>query len=192
MRTDPNENDAIVSHVKTGIWEITTQDGINGTERKWYVVTGVCMDDRVDTKRFRKLLFPPNSNNNNSNNNNSKKQRPKITMAPTAVAEGLVGFRSGTMAPICHLTPMKLYLEESIVSKSSSATHPTTNNNNNNEDETRDERDHPAGHNHNYHHHRLKVGSGMFGKCLSIPLDKFLQIAEASPQSLEICSLIQT
>jgi hypothetical protein len=96
-------------------------------------------------------------------------------MASTEAAERLVGFKSGTMAPICHTIPMKLYPEETIVAKikKNSKETSTTNNtmltnitNNNIIDVTKQSQQ-----------HRLNVGSGMFGKCLSIPIDKFLKIA---------------
>ena len=38
-------------------------------------------------------------------------------------------------------------------------------------------------------HHRLCVGSGMPGKCLSISFDKLWSIAEANPMGAELVTL---
>lgn len=141
-----------VTHVKTGIWEVTCFDDVDGApQTPFYIVTGVSMDDRVDTKKLRKAVFAgaPTS-----------KRRPKLCMAPTDIAEKLAGFKSGTMTPICHSVDMKLYLEESI------AKNPIPD-------------------------HRLCVGSGMFGKCLSLPAKTLIQIAENNAEGLKICSLIR-
>ena len=145
------END-YVSHVKTGIWEVTSFDDDGKPKETYYIVTGVSMDDRVDTKKLRKYVFAGQQH----------RRRPKIDMAPTDIAEGLAGYRSGTMAPICHTHNMKLFLEESLLKRVDVETH------------------------------RLNVGSGMFGKCLSISTKKFLAIAEANPKGLEICPIIRT
>jgi prolyl-tRNA editing enzyme YbaK/EbsC (Cys-tRNA(Pro) deacylase) len=83
-------------------------------------------------------------------------------MAPQRIAEELVGFPSGTMTPICHSVDMKLYLEESIV----------------------DNMEDPA-------RHKLLVGSGMMGTCLSISADKFLAVAKSNSKGLSVCSLVQ-
>lgn len=58
------------------------------------------------------------------------------------------------MAPICHTTPMKLFLEESLV-------------------DSVDE-----------NMHRMNVGSGVFGKCLSIPV-------KSCEEEFELCSIIR-
>jgi prolyl-tRNA editing enzyme YbaK/EbsC (Cys-tRNA(Pro) deacylase) len=141
-----------VSHVKTGIWEVTSFEDDGRPKETYYVVTGVSMEDRVDTKKLRKYVFAGQQH----------RRRPKIDMAPTDIAEGLAGYRSGTMAPICHTQNMKLFLEESLMERV--------------DDEN----------------HRLNVGSGVFGKCLSISPKNFLAIAEANPKGLEICPIIRT
>lgn len=150
MEEDTDED---VSHVKTGIWEITCLDDEGNPKDPYYIVTAVSMDDRVDTKKLRKAVF--------AGQNNSR--RPKLSMAPTDIAEGLAGYRSGTMAPICHTVPMKLYLEESLIHNDMVDTK----------------------------FRRLNVGSGMFGKCLSISVDRFLAISSANPKGFEICPIIQ-
>jgi hypothetical protein len=52
------DNDKNVSHVKTGIWEIITfnEDDNGGAAipcEPFYVITGVCMEDKVNTKKLR-------------------------------------------------------------------------------------------------------------------------------------------
>lgn len=37
----------------------------------------------------------------------------------------------------------------------------------------------------------IECGSGMFCKCLSIPANKFVQVAQASSKSMTVCPLIQ-
>lgn len=96
-----------VTHVKTGIWQVTCVDEIGHQLVPFFVVTGVAMTDRVDTKKLRKAIFA----------GQSQKRKPKLRLAPTKVAEELAGYQSGTMAPICHSVDMKLYLDESIAAK---------------------------------------------------------------------------
>ena len=140
------------THVKTGIWQVTCFDQHGKSQPSFFVVTGVAMEDRVDTKKLRKALFAGQTH----------KRRPKLSLAPTKIAEELAGYRSGTMAPICHSVDMKLYLDESIIP---STADPSI--------------------------HTLNMGSGMFGKCLSIPADKFLKIAKLNPKGFEICSIVK-
>jgi prolyl-tRNA editing enzyme YbaK/EbsC (Cys-tRNA(Pro) deacylase) len=90
------------------------------------------MEDKVDTKKLRKAIFA----------GKTFSRRPKLSLAPTEIAEKLAGFQSGTMAPICHTVDMKLFLEESIIANIDTTTH------------------------------KINVGSGMFGKCLSICFDR--------------------
>ena len=71
----------------------------------FYVVAGVLMDDRVDTKRLRKAFFL----------GQSFSRRPKLVIAPKEAAEELAGYGSGTMAPICHTVDTKLFMEESLI-----------------------------------------------------------------------------
>jgi len=139
-----------VSHVKTGVWEVICLADDGTPKDPFYIVTGVSMDDRVDTKKLRKAVF----------SGQSYKRRPKLNMAPTPIAERLAGYQSGTMAPICHTVPMKLYLEETIA---------------NVDDE-----------------HKINVGSGMVGKCLSIDAKRFKDIATLNPKGFEVVSLIRT
>jgi len=108
--TDDNKDESSpsnTSHVKTGIWQITCMDCHGDPQTPYYIVTGVSMDDRVDTKKLRRLVF--------AGQTKTHKRRPKLCMAPTDIAEQLAGFQSGTMAPICHSVDMKLYLQESLV-----------------------------------------------------------------------------
>lgn len=147
---DPTR-DENVSHVKTGIWEVTLIADDGTPKEPYYVVTGVCMEDRVDTKRLRKVLFEGQTH----------KRRSKLALAPTSIAEELAGYKSGTMAPICHSQNLKLFLEERIVE---------------NVDETV---------------HRVHVGSGMFGKCLSISVKNFLDVARSNPEGVNVCSIVQ-
>lgn len=143
--------DKNVAHVKTGIWEVTSLED-DGTPRPpYYIVTGVSMDDRVDTKKLRKFVFAGQEHT----------RRPKLAMAPAEIAEVLAGYKSGTMAPICHTKGMQLFLEESLVKDVDRNTH------------------------------KLNVGSGMFGKCLSISAKHFLEIAKSNPKGLEICPIIR-
>ena len=95
----------------------------------FYVVAGVLMDDRVDTKRLRKAIF----------SGQSFTRRPKLVIAPKEVAEELAGYGSGTMAPIFHTVDMKLFMENSLIEGVDDLSV-----------------------------HRINVGSGMFGKCLSL------------------------
>lgn len=141
----PAQDTAHITHVKTGVWEVRIMD-----DAPFYVVTGVRMSDRVDTKRLRKVIL----------SGKAYPRRPKITMAPTPIAQELTGYQSGTMAPICHGTSMKLFFDQDIV----------------------DDSDDDA-------LHRLFVGSGAVGKCLSIPLDKFLEISRANDAGVEVTPL---
>lgn len=147
---DPTQ-DENVAHVKTGIWEVTCLEDDGTPKSPYYIVTGVSMDDRVDTKKLRKSIFA----------NQIHTRRPKLAMAPTEIAEGLAGYKSGTMAPICHTEKMRLFLEESLVTDVNP--------------ETR----------------HLNVGSGMSGRCLSISVKHFLEIAKSNPKGLEICPIIR-
>lgn len=146
MDTDTN-----VSHVKTGIWQVTCFEDDGEPMEPQYIVTGVAMDDRVDTKKLRKVVF----------SGQNYVRRPKLILARTEIAEKLAGYKSGTMAPICHSQNMKLYLEETLVS----GVDPKS--------------------------HRFNVGSGIFGKCLSISLKDFLEVAGTNPKGYEIRSIIQ-
>jgi prolyl-tRNA editing enzyme YbaK/EbsC (Cys-tRNA(Pro) deacylase) len=147
---DPTQ-DENVSHVKTGIWEVTCLEEDGTPQSPYYIVTGVSMDDRVDTKKLRKFVLAGQKHT----------RRPKLAMAPTEIAERLAGYKSGTMAPICHTTNMKLFLEESLVKDV------------------------------DINAHTLNVGSGVVGKCLSISAKRFLEIAESNPKGIEICSIIR-
>lgn len=151
---DHATNDGNVSHVKTGIWEVVCFDKDGQPKQPEYIVTGVSMDDRVDTKKLRKFVF--------SGEQQQHKRRPKLAMAPTEIAEELAGYKSGTMAPICHGHNMKLFLEESLIMDVDLRTH------------------------------RLAVGSGTFGKCLSISAHHFLEIAKSNPEGVAICPIIRT
>lgn len=144
-------DDDMVKHVKTGIWQVTCLDSDGTPQTPYYIVTGVCMEDKVDTKNLRKALWTGQKHS----------RRPKVSMAPTEIAEELAGFQSGTMAPICHSVNMKLFLEESIVADADTAAH------------------------------KINVGSGMFGQCLQISADKFLQVAKMNPEGFQVCPLIR-
>jgi len=141
-----------LTHVKTGVWQVTCFHADGTPQKPHYIVTAVSMDDRVDTKKLRKAIF--------TGQTTTHLMRPKLALAPTEIAEELVGFQSGTMAPICHSVDIKLFMEESIVA------------------------DAGAG-------HRLNVGSGMQGKCLSISIDKFMEIANLNPEGMLLCSLVR-
>ncbi|CAB9513587.1 expressed unknown protein [Seminavis robusta] len=148
-KEDEAEQDENVSHVKTGIWEVVTFEDDGTAKAPFYVVTGVSMTDRVDTKKLRKAIFKGQCSG----------RRPKLHLAPTSVGETLAGYKSGTMAPICHSKNMKLYLEETILIGD--------------------------------REHRILCGSGMFGKCLSIAEDKFMEVARSNSEGVELVSLIQ-
>ena len=147
---DPTQ-DKNVSHVKTGIWEIICLEEDGTPQSPYYIVTGVSMEDRVDLKKLRKFLF----------GSQKHARRPRLALAPTEIAEGLAGYKSGTMAPICHTENMTLFLEESLIRDVDLETH------------------------------KLNVGSGIFGQCLSISTKKFLEIANLNPKGCKICSLIR-
>lgn len=148
---EKNVDDSNVAHVKTGVWQVTCLDDDGSPQTPFYIVTGVRMEDKVDTKKLRKAIFA----------GKTFSRRPKLSLALTEIAEELAGFQSGTMAPICHSVDMKLFLEESIITNVDMTTH------------------------------KLNVGSGMFGKCLSISTEKFLQIAKMNPKGIEVCSIIK-
>ena len=108
-------------------------------------------------------------------------------MARTKLAEELVGYKSGTMAPICHTTNMKVFLEETIFKASGK------------EEDEEGDGDGDADIDSNKEKNgsssgdiRIVCGSGMFGQCLSISADKFLKIAELNPQGVKVCDLIKT
>ena len=147
-----NESERNVTHVKTGIWQVICYDEMDGSPLDpFYIVTGVSMDDRVDTKKLRQAIF--------AGSKKSYKKRPKVQLAPKPIAEELAGFKSGTIAPILHSSNMKLYLEETVANTADG--------------------------------HELAMGSGMFGKCLSLKTQKFLGIARANPKGMEAVPLIQ-
>ena len=112
MYDDEPTEDENVAHVKTGIWQVIEIDDDGTPLTPFYVVTGVLMTDTVDNKKLRRAIFA----------GKKQKRRPKISLAPTDIAERLAGCRSGTIAPICHLDTMKLYLEESIVNSAADNT----------------------------------------------------------------------
>ena len=97
-------DEAGVTHVKTGVWQVLTFNEDGSEEEPYYIVTAVSMDDRVDTRKLRKAVF----------SGQIHKKRPKLAMAPTPIAQELAGYQSGTMAPICHTVPMKMFMEETI------------------------------------------------------------------------------
>lgn len=146
------DDDPNVKHVKTGIWQVTCLDSDGAPQEPFYIVTGVCMEDKVDTKKLRKAVFAGQKHS----------RRPKLSLAPTPIAEELAGFQSGTMAPICHSVKMKLFLEESIVSGGADLSEV-----------------------------KINCGSGMFGECLSISAGKFLEVAKMNPKGIEICPIIR-
>lgn len=150
---DRENDDPNMAHVKTGIWQVTCLNDDGTPQDPLHIVTGICMQDKVDTKKLRKAVFA----------GKTLSRRPKLSLAPTEIAEKLTGFQSGTMAPICHTVDMKLFLEESIIAKNIDTTT-----------------------------HKINVGSGMFGKCLPISTDKFLEIVKANPKGVEACSLTRT
>ena len=147
-----------VSHVKTGIWEIICYDKNDEEQPPEYIVTGVLMDQRVDTKKLRKVvasvLSPPLP---------VRPRRVKVRLAPTEIAQELAGYKSGTMAPICHTVNLPLFIEETIFLENGRGAD-----------------------------HRVQCGSGIFGKCLSIGTDKFLAIADQNPFGLQVIPLIQS
>jgi prolyl-tRNA editing enzyme YbaK/EbsC (Cys-tRNA(Pro) deacylase) len=148
-----SDNDSHVSNVKTGVWEVTTFGRDKDvTPTISYTVTAIRMEDRVDTKKLRKAVFGVGQQH---------RRRPKVSLAPKDVAERLVGFKSGTMAPICHSTNMILCLEESILDP-----------------------------NVGLDQQWLHVGCGMACRCLSIRANKFLEIAKTSGGVKE-CPLIR-
>lgn len=148
---EKDDEDSNVAHVKTGVWQVTCLNDDGSHQTPFYIVTGVCMEDKVDTKKLRKAIF----------DDKTIKRRPKLCLAPTEIAEELAGYQSGTMAPICHSVDMKLFLEESIIANVDMTTH------------------------------KVNVGSGMFGQCLSLPTEKFLEIAEANAKGVKVCSIIK-
>ena len=150
---EPNEEELHISHVKTGIWQVIVPSvNEDDNDSTFYIVTGVSMSDRVDTKKLRRAL----------SKDHSFTRKPKLKMAPQHIAEELAGYVSGTMAPILHTVPLKLYLEESLV-----------------EDIL------------DMQQHRYNVGSGMFGKCLSIKANMFLEVAKMGSDGLTLCPIIQ-
>lgn len=150
---EPKEEELHISHVKTGIWQVTVPSvNEDDNDSTFYIVTGVSMSDRVDTKKLRRAL----------SKDHSFTRKPKLKMAPQHIAEELAGYVSGTMAPILHTVPLKLYLEESLV-----------------EDIL------------DMQQHRYNVGSGMFGKCLSIKANMFLEVAKMGSDGLTLCPIIQ-
>ena len=149
---EEDKSERNVTHAKTGIWQVICYDEMDGSPLDpFYIVTGVSMDDRVDTKKLRQAIF--------AGSKQQYKKRPKVQLAPTPIAEELAGFQSGTIAPILHSSNMKLYLEETIANTADG--------------------------------HELAMGSGMFGKCLSLKTKKFLEIAKANPKGMEAVPLIQ-
>lgn len=155
---DPlEESDRNVTHVKTGIWQISCRDDDGSLRNPFFVTTAVSMNDRVDMKKLRKAVF----------SGQTFKRRPRIIMAPKDVAEKLTGYQSGTMAPICHSVNSMLFVEESIISQDGEPP------------------------NIQSLAPRVNVGSGIFGTCLSLPLKDFIQIANANPEGMKVCSLVQ-
>ena len=89
-------------------------------------------------------------------------RRPKLAIAPNEVADELAGYGSGTMEPIFHTMDMKLFVEKSLIEGVDDLSA-----------------------------HRINVGSGMFGKCLSLSAKIFLRVANESSEVVKLCSIVQ-
>jgi hypothetical protein len=139
-------------NVKTGIWQIVSLDDYGNPRPPFYVATAISMDDKVDMKKLRSAIF----------SNELHKRRPKIAMAPKDIAERLTGYKSGTMAPICHSVNLMLFIDEGVIQSSESV----------------------------ISNHRLNIGSGKVGRCLLSTRD-FITISQANPEGMKICSLVQ-
>ena len=87
---------------------------------------------------------------------------PKLAMAPNEVVDELAGYGSGTMEPIFHTMDMKLFVEKSLIEGMDVLSA-----------------------------HRINVGSGMFGKCLSLSAKIFLRVANESSEVVKLCSIVQ-
>ena len=154
--------------IKTGVWEIRLRTGTaiqtesssaSSQYSTQYVVTGVQMTDRVDINKLHQAIF--------RGQKFTKKQRPRISMATKDIAEQLTGYASGTMAPICHTIPMKLFLEELIIRNAQEVNIKGNAS------------------------HRLLMGSGVPDTILSIPVDMFLDVAKSNPLGFELVNLIK-
>lgn len=114
-----NDDDKKVSHVKTAFRK--SQPTILVTRK---------------TRWIRKSCGNSSFSSNNTYKNKKcshqfqSRRRPNISMAPTETAGGLVGFRSGTMSPIYHTTPMELYFKENIANKNKNKSSSNSNINN--------------------------------------------------------------
>lgn len=191
---DDDSGDAAVVHIKTLVWEITCRhdadpyhptDPIGGDDHRGdgdgdsapadftgnngaggdcriYVVSALRLDDKVEVGLLRDLVslhhglpvgYVPH----------------RLAMAPREVAEGLTGFRSGTMPPIAHSPrgsqqqDLALYVDSSVVNGSLSC---SAGSNSGGDCSVGIDRAIMA-----------SIGSGMLGKSLVLPLHRLLEVA---------------
>jgi len=114
-------------HVKTLVWEVACNESQPADSdyphapapvTLFYIVTAQKTTDRVDVSRLQDLVCKQHhelQSGRTLHPSQLQQSRVSISMAPTVTAEYLTGFQSGCMPPIGHTTPMKLYVEESIV-----------------------------------------------------------------------------
>jgi len=149
QQTDDIHN---VIRVKTLIWEVLYS---NDTQRnKAYIVTALGINDKVSVGCLENLV-------RKSYSCSCPSLKICISLAPREVAEDLTGYESGTMAPICHTTPMPLYIDESIIRER--RTKNTT---------------------------IVSVGCGTMGHSLFLKLDDMMKIAETIGDTVKLGEFI--
>lgn len=101
-----------VIEIKTLVWEVscnvqpTTEISSAGVD-PFYVVAALPINEKVELGILRDMVY--------KNSNLPFGYTPaKISMAPREIAESLTGFRSGSIPPIGHEVPMKVYIDSSI------------------------------------------------------------------------------
>ncbi len=89
--------------IKTLVWEVICDEMESS-----YIVTATHMNDKVHLSSLRDLIFKhlhlPHAATS-----------PRLKMAPQHIAESLTGFQSGCIPPIGHKTPMKIFIESTLL-----------------------------------------------------------------------------
>ena len=147
----------VIIDIKTLVWEVEAiitegyKDGNLPTKfmDNFYVVTALQMKDKIEMRKLKDLVLEKATHRKGAVTTIRSMQ-----LAPLKVAEGLTGFQSGCMPPICHTNrEMDLFVDQSIldVVQSQSSTKGTN--------------------------IFASIGSGIPGKSLVLPLRQFLRVA---------------
>jgi prolyl-tRNA editing enzyme YbaK/EbsC (Cys-tRNA(Pro) deacylase) len=137
--------------IKTLIWEVTCDD-----IEKHYITTASKIDHKIKLSALRTLVEREISWWKIS-------ASFQISLAPRHMAESLSGFRSGSIPPIGHTTPMPLFIDSSILESKPKGTDGTT----------------------------VSIGSGILGQSLLIPMSEFINVARKIEKGFYVGSFVQ-